>query len=101
MCIICKHFLKTILIFHNYNVQMPLRQEKMRRQAPPLGIFLLFAERHAVGTLIHGGVCFVGAHGDPIQGAVVGIVAMISTLLHGAFDTLVGMTAHSKSLLFI
>ena len=75
--------------------QMPPRQEKMRRQMPPLMLFLLLAEGHTVGTLIHGGICLVGTHGDAIQGAVVGIVAVISTLLDGALDALVCMTAHT------
>ena len=73
---------------------MPPRQEKMRRQAPPL-LLLLLAEGHTVGALVHGGIGLVGAHGDPVQGAVVCILAVVSALLNGAFDALVGMTAHT------
>ena len=36
----------------------------------------------------------MGAHQDPVQRAVVFILAVISTLLDGAFDALVGMTVH-------
>ena len=75
---------------------MPLRQEKMRQQTPPHH-FLLLAERHTIRALIHGGIGLVGAHGDPVQGAVVGVVAVVSALLDGAFDTLVGMTAHKNT----
>ena len=55
----------------------------------------------AVGALVHGGVCFVGAHQDPVQGAVVLGVAVICAGLYGAFDALVGMMIHlSSSFLF-
>ncbi len=38
----------------------------------------------------------MGTNQNPLQGAVVGIVTMISTLTDGAFDAFVGMAAHSK-----
>ena len=56
---------------------------------------LLFAEGLAVGALIHGGICFMGADLDAIQAAVVLGVAVISALSNGTFDTFVGMTAHT------
>ena len=55
---------------------------------------LLLAEGLAVGALVHGGVGLMGAHQDAVQRAVVLVLAVISALLDGAFDTLVGMTVH-------
>ena len=60
---------------------------------PPLS-GLSLAEGLAVGALVHGGVGFVGAHQDPVQGAVVLGVAVICAGLNGAFDALVGMMVH-------
>ena len=62
---------------------------------------LLFAEALAVGTLIHGGVGLVGAYQNLIQGAVVFAGAVVRTLLDGAFNAFVGMTAHTFSLLLL
>jgi hypothetical protein len=56
---------------------------------------LLLAERLAVGTLIHSGIGLMGTHQNPIQGAVVLAVAVVSALLNGAFDALVCMAIHS------
>ena len=39
----------------------------------------------------------MGAHQDLIQRAVVLVAAVMSTLLDGTFDTLVGMTVHKKA----
>ena len=41
----------------------------------------------------------MGTHQDPVQGAVVGILAVMGTLLNGTLDTLVCMAAHSLFLL--
>jgi hypothetical protein len=60
---------------------------------PPLWCSSL-AEGLAVGALIHGGVCFVGAYQDAVQGAIVLGVAVISAGLDGALDALVGMMVH-------
>ena len=60
---------------------------------------LLLAERLAVGALIHGGIQLMGAHQDPIQGTVVFGIAVIGTLLNGAFDALVCLAAHGVFLL--
>ena len=59
------------------------------------GLFL--AEGHTVGALVNGGVGLVGTHQDPVQRAVVLIVAVMGTLLNGTFDALVGVTIHSDS----
>ena len=60
---------------------------------------LLLTEGHAVGALIHGGVSLMGAHLDLFQGAVVGVVAVVSALGNSAGDALVGVTAHGSFLL--
>ena len=58
---------------------------------------LLLPEGLAVGAGIHGGVHFVGAHQDAVQGAVVFVAAVMGTLLDSTFDGLVGMTVHKKA----
>ena len=60
---------------------------------------LLLLEGLAVGALVHGGICLVGAHQDSVQRAVVLAVAVISTLLNGTFDALVCLAAHKRNLL--
>ena len=70
------------------------RQEKRSRQNSCRDGSLLLPEGHAVGALIHGGVCLVGAHLDAVQGTVVFGVAVISALADGTFDTLVGIVFH-------
>ena len=65
------------------------------RGAPPLpegANGSLLAEGFAVGALVHGGIGLVGAHQDAVQRAVVLVLAVVCTLLDGAFDALVGMT---------
>ena len=61
---------------------------------------LLLAEGHAVSTLINSGVCFVSTHHDPLQRAVVGIAAMMSTLGNSTLNALICMAIHSLFLLF-
>ena len=48
----------------------------------------------AVGALVHSGICLVGTHQDPVQGAVVLILTVVAALLNGTFNGLVGMTIH-------
>ena len=60
---------------------------------------LLLAEGLAVGALIHGRVCLVGAHQNTIQGAEVLGIAVVCAGLYGAFNTLVGIGVHVFSLL--
>ena len=55
---------------------------------------LLLPEGLAVGALVLGGIALVGAHQDPVQGAVVLVLAVVCALTDGAFDALVGMTVH-------
>jgi hypothetical protein len=63
------------------------------------GNALLFAERLAVGALVHGRICLMGAHHNTLQGAVIFSIAMVGALLHSAGDTLVGMGVHISYLL--
>ena len=56
---------------------------------------LLFPEGLAVGALIHGGVCLMGANQDLFQRAVVFVVAVVRALRNGALDTLICVTAHT------
>ena len=59
---------------------------------PPWGsAALLLTEGQAVGTLVLGGVALVGAHHDPVQGALVGVLGVVGTLLDGTLDALVGV----------
>ena len=58
---------------------------------------LLLAEGLAVGALVLGGIHLVGTHQDPVQRTVVLILAVISALLDGAFDALVGMAIHKNA----
>jgi hypothetical protein len=76
---------------------LPSRKKKRRhcrRQR------LLLAEGLAVGALVHCGVLLVGTHQDSLQRAVVGVVAVVSAGLDGAFDALVGIAVHGHFLLF-
>ena len=57
----------------------------------------LLLEGLAVGALVHRGIGLVGAHQNSVQGAVVLVLAVVSALLDGAFDTFVGMTIHRGS----
>ena len=75
-----------------------------RKNFPPGGPWRkrgrsLPVEGHAVGALIHGGIALVGAHQNPIQGAVILTVAVVGALVHGALNGLVGMTIHNGNLL--
>jgi hypothetical protein len=43
----------------------------------------------------------MGAHQNPVQGAEILGVAVVSALLNGAFDALIGMIFHKRTLLFL
>ena len=43
----------------------------------------------------------MGAHQDPLQGAVVGIVAVVSAGLDGTLDALVGLAVHIVSSFYL
>ena len=59
----------------------------MRQHGLPQGKRLLFAEGFAVGAGVHLGIRLVGAHQDPVQGAVVLPGAVVGAVLDGALDT--------------
>ena len=54
---------------------------------------LLLFEAHAVGALIHGGICLMGADVDLAQRTVVLSVTVMGTLVDRTCDCLVGVTA--------
>jgi hypothetical protein len=91
----CKILCKLQFPYHNRN--STVRQEKCGGRSPPLPIFLLSAEGSAVGALVDSRVSLVGTNQDSLQRAIVGIIAVISTLVDSAFDALVCMTAHKIS----
>ena len=59
---------------------------------------LLSVEGLAVGALVHGGVCLVGAYQDPVQGAVVLGGAVVGALADGTLNALVCMAVHGQYL---
>ena len=59
----------------------------------------LLAEALAVGALILGGVGLMGTHQNPVQRAVVLMVAVVSAGLDSAFDALVCIAVHIVFLL--
>ena len=59
---------------------------------------LLSVEGLAVGAPILGGVCLVGAHQDPVQGAVVLAGAVVGAFADGTFNALVCMAVHGPYL---
>ena len=81
-----------------YFYHITLVNKNGRADARPSQLF--FAEGHAVSALIHSGVPLVGADQNTVQRTVVGIAAMMGTLLDGALDTLVCIGIHSLFLLF-
>ena len=78
---------------------LSIRQEKKAAAGFCRSRCLLLPERLAVSALIHREICLVGTHQDLVQGAVVLVLTVISTLLDGTFDTLVCVTIHSNFLL--
>ena len=73
----------------------------MKKGVQRHAFFALFlAEGLAIGALVSGGVCLMGTHLDPLQGAVVRIAAVISALLNSTGDALVCVTVHGFFLLF-
>ena len=70
-------------------------KRKIRRRLPPYLCFSLLTEGLAVGALVHSGICLMGANQDPLQGAVIGILAVMGTLLNSTLNRLVCMAIHS------
>ena len=87
---IYKHFTKNISIFQL------LKKENSGGANRRCGNLLL-AEGLAVGALIHGRVLLMGTNHDPIQGAVVLAVAVISALLNSAFNAFISLAVHIVS----
>ena len=61
---------------------------------------LLLSKGLTVSARVHGRVTLVGADQNTIQSAEVGAAAVVSALLNGAFNALVGLTIHCHFLLF-
>ena len=72
---------------------------KKKAAAVAAAAMLSLAEGLAVGALVHSGVSLVCAHKDPLQGAVVCVVAVVGAGLYGAFDALVCVFVHGRFLL--
>ena len=85
--------------FPGYHTRFLSHSQEKTRQRRAAAWELFLPEGLAVGALIHGGIHLVGTHQNPIQGAVVLSVAVVSALLDSAFDALVCMTVHINSLL--
>ena len=75
-------------------------QKRGAYETHPKEEVLLLAEGHAVGALIHRRITLMGAYQDSVQSAVVGILAVVSALMNGAFNRLVCLTIHYLFLLY-
>ena len=83
-----------------YDIMNPhIVKGKIRRRLPPYSRISLLAEGLAVGALVHGGICLMGTYQDTLQGAEIGILAMVCALLNGTLNALVCMTIHSLMIL--
>ena len=71
-------------------------KSEIRRQEPPYSSLSLLTEGLAVGALVCGGIGLVSTNQDPIQGAVVCLLAVMLALLNGTFNTLVCMAIHNQ-----
>ena len=78
-----------------HTVFLSCSQEKRWRHTAAT-VKSLFAERLAVGTLVHGRILLVGAHQNLIQRTVVFGITVIGTLLDGTFDALVCLVVHDN-----
>ena len=56
---------------------------------------LFLSKGLAIGALVNSGICLMGAHEDPVQRAIVGIAAMMGTLLDGTLNALICMAVHT------
>ena len=62
---------------------------------------LLFTEGHAVSALINGGIAFMCAHQNALQGAEILLTAVVCALTNSAFNALVCVAVHTWFLLFL
>ena len=69
-------------------------KSEIRRHLPPYSFFSLLTEGLAVSALICGGIGLVSTHQDPLQGAVVCVLAVMLALLDSALNALVCMAIH-------
>ena len=64
-------------------------------EAAAKNLILLLPEGLTVGTLIHGRICLMGTHQDPLQRAEICILAVMGALLNSTLNALVCMAIHS------
>ena len=78
-------------------------KSEIRRLLPPYLPFSLCAEGLAVGALVSSGIGLMGAYQDPLQGAEIGVLAVMLALLNGTLNALVCMAVHilSSSISFV
>lgn len=95
---ICRKKFEHFKIYPNHTRGYGIRQEKTAA-ADAAAQALLFPEGHAVGTLIHSRIGFMGTHKDPVQRAVVLAFAVVCALMDSTLDALVGMAVHNETLL--
>ena len=63
---------------------------------PRIKMTLLLAEGHAVGALILGRIALVSTYHNTVQGAVILAFAVVSALMDGTLNALVGMIIHNR-----
>ena len=81
--------------------RFPRKKKRIAAAKAAATIPLLLAEGLAVSALVHGGVTLMGANQDPVQGAIVCLIAMMGALCYGTFDALVCVTVHTFLLLLL
>ena len=94
---------RTINSFHSCNI-IPFRRFFVKKKSlqgrevslPCRNRGLLHPEGLAVSAGVHSGIHFVGTHQNPLQRAVVFVVAVMGTLLDSALNGLVGMAVHKR-----
>ena len=74
--------------------ESPYRQEENTAAAAAVLTQLLLTEGLAVGALVSSGIHLMRTNKNPLQGAEVGILAMVGALLNGTLNALVCMAIH-------
>ena len=72
-------------------------RKKTKAAAVAAAKMLLLAEGLAIGALIHGGVCLVGAHLNAVQAAIILTAAMVLAGGYGAVDAAIGFLHNEKA----
>jgi hypothetical protein len=103
-CTALKHFINkrkygrllnnSLISYHIIPIRQGGKAEKAATKVAACQGLLLLPEGLAVGTLIHSGIHFMGAHQDPIQRAIICAAAVMCALLHSALNGLVCLFVH-------